>query len=923
MSVGIKQFWTSLVESKLLDESACEFLESKFESENTSDDDVHVQTLANWLCQQKAISPFQADILLSNQASRLRVGNYIISSPAVHHSNVSICAGHHILTKHPVRLIFAIGNDSDALSFWQQMRQSANKRIAQNSPWLIRIFESVAIPEYRFVASEIPEGKSIADLIPVKSRLPAEKAMPIVYQAANGIQSLHEIDLAAGTNLEKRVFLTKSGKVSIDPSICSDGTLYDDIKNLGILWFRLSTGRNPQADLSTGKIPNEEFIKLKKYHLGNESIRLLQSLMFVNATKRPSLDTLLKHLDELGGSKSVTPPKISSTESAYLQWLTSTPVIDTGSSTNHLHPSSSELPQSDVDSIGTDLAPSPVHMKDADSEVERNSKSMLVPILGSTIALGVILAIVVFATLNIPQGTVATRVTEPINIDPDSVIPDTPIRTISESEFVSQRLVTDDRTTLWETPTTGPNIDFEHVPYAPKIAFSIRPAALLASEQGDRTLRSLGPVLNSEFERLEQNLGFELGKIDHLLITFHANDQFEYVPFYVVKLTEAKSREGLLATWNNPESRLYQETEYLAQPGGNCFYIIESKDSTHSTRFLFSNQALIEESLSIGGINSLGGAMQKLALDSDNDRHITFMFLRTGLFNEEGQKLMGPSLAWLNRKISVAINKFVRAVAISIHLDEGTYLEIDFDHTVDLKAAELKTQIRDELNNMANDIQTYSKQLSSNSFWDNARQRAGAMARDFVTNLRIGTENRQVICNGWYHPAATHNWFTMTELLLTFGQSQFGTDLQTQVAKVPQTLEQLLATPRDLAVSTSPDLVILINNLQQEIIDDYGGFPFEFEIRLMGSDLSKQGITQNQRPSDFDLKQTPLGDILTEIMVRANPDKNISGPDDPNCKMVWVVADDPDQPGRKIIMITTRVAATEKSYELPPAFIPK
>jgi hypothetical protein len=117
--------------------------------------------------------------------------------------------------------------------------------------------------------------------------------------------------------------------------------------------------------------------------------------------------------------------------------------------------------------------------------------------------------------------------------------------------------------------------------------------------------------------------------------------------------------------------------------------------------------------------------------------------------------------------------------------------------------------------------------------------------------------------------------------------------------------------------------VILINNLQQEIIDDYGELPFDFEIRLMGSDLSKEGITQNQRPSDFNLQQEPLSAILTEIMIRANPDKNITGPDDPACKMVWVVADDPDQPARKIIMITTRTAASEKSYDLPAAFKPK
>ena len=89
----------------------------------------------------------------------------------------------------------------------------------------------------------------------------------------------------------------------------------------------------------------------------------------------------------------------------------------------------------------------------------------------------------------------------------------------------------------------------------------------------------------------------------------------------------------------------------------------------------------------------------------------------------------------------------------------------------------------------------------------------------------------------------------------------------------------------------------------------------------MGNDLSKEGITQNQRPSDFVLEQKPLSDILTEIMVKANPDKNITGPDDARCKMVWVIADDPDDPNRRIILITTRAAAEANSYVLPEAFV--
>jgi len=58
-------------------------------------------------------------------------------------------------------------------------------------------------------------------------------------------------------------------------------------------------------------------------------------------------------------------------------------------------------------------------------------------------------------------------------------------------------------------------------------------------------------------------------------------------------------------------------------------------------------------------------------------------------------------------------------------------------------------------------------------------------------------------------------------------------------------------------------------------------------------------------------------------MTSANPDKTISGPADPNCKLVWVVAQDPDDEANKAILITTRAAAEEKGYSLPGVFVEK
>jgi hypothetical protein len=166
---------------------------------------------------------------------------------------------------------------------------------------------------------------------------------------------------------------------------------------------------------------------------------------------------------------------------------------------------------------------------------------------------------------------------------------------------------------------------------------------------------------------------------------------------------------------------------------------------------------------------------------------------------------------------------------------------------------------------------------------------------------------------------AAHNLIAASELAVAFSA---GISTATTVQKnIPQTLEALLATKRDLNIANPPDLNVLLAELVSEIKDDFGKLPFEFNIRLLGGDLEKDGITKNQRPSELVISQKSFAEILTSIMVKANPDKDITGASDPNCKLIWVLADDPDVPGQKAILITTRAAAATKNYELPAPFL--
>ena len=78
---------------------------------------------------------------------------------------------------------------------------------------------------------------------------------------------------------------------------------------------------------------------------------------------------------------------------------------------------------------------------------------------------------------------------------------------------LSQSLIEDDRQTLWETPTSGPKVDFSFLPTSPKMLLSVRPSELFLEPEGERILQSLGPNFASRLEQLKSQSGLDLSLI--------------------------------------------------------------------------------------------------------------------------------------------------------------------------------------------------------------------------------------------------------------------------------------------------------------------------------------------------------------------------------------------------------------------------
>jgi hypothetical protein len=92
-----------------------------------------------------------------------------------------------------------------------------------------------------------------------------------------------------------------------------------------------------------------------------------------------------------------------------------------------------------------------------------------------------------------------------------------------------------------------------------------------------------------------------------------------------------------------------------------------------------------------------------------------------------------------------------------------------------------------------------------------------------------------------------------------------------------------------------------------------------------GPAFQAAGITRNQS-LELDLRDRPAGEVLVEILRRANPDRTAASAADPRQSVVYVVEpaaadrEPTDGAGGSRIIVTTRAAAADRGLPLPAVF---
>lgn len=965
MAVTNPSFWERLGRSGLFVPAAANSLRTQFQLAADNGSSTPRDVVA-WLKKSGLISDYQSRLLLGGFEGSFSFGEYTLVDRAAGVLGLPTFAGRHAPTRHDVQMVFVPGSEPRDGDLWEAVASRARLLRKCQQPSLLRVHESVELNEYRFVVIDKSAGTPLSDRLGTKGRIPWSAACGLAIHLAQAIEEIHQLGIAHGNLNPREVCLESNGFPRLSPPIWpvrvaqdAQGTLghyirpqagdaattpVDDLYALATLLFRLIRGETPLEYLSSQSLPSDNLApalaKLAKYELPDGLTSLLdRALHPEKSTGMKSIGEFVQGLRALTktGVEKIGPLPSSATGIEYAEWLRRWRVPEP--EPGKVISAQSTTPEAELGTIAAanfDQLPTD---RGGIGVRRRKKKSFRVAaIVWGMTAVGLIIALFGISrwleSPNPGRGTAQTPATGLPAVVENSVTPEnptaaqpTPVAAGATSNWI-QKIVEDNGETLWESPTNGPAIDFSHLAPGASVLLVIRPSELARQAESPKLAAAFGQPFQEYISWLSKTLAVSLESIDQLVMGFHPTETQKYEPFFRVRLVEPRKRDELLAAWTANGFAVDAANPAIWSAGEMCFGIPGSADVPASdpptvavegfvNEYVCGSRENVESALLVEAANPLTGPLAQLVTRTDSQRHLTILGLKAGLFNEQGQQLLPPPFRSLQRPIARLIEDQVRGILFSVHFDQGTYAELVFDETADIRADELHAAVAAKWKTARDQLTAYVASLPAEPHWEKVHQRYDDMLTDVSQHLRIGVEYDQVLLNVWLPEMAAHNLIGASELALS--SSPTAVVAATETPAGPADIQQLLQIRRTLQNDNPPDLNILIDTLQNEIRDDYPRLPFAFEIRLSNTDLREAGITRNQRLSALALVDQTLEQVLTQICFLANPDKNATGPTDPRCSLIWVLTRDPET-NVDLILLTTRAAAEKNNWPIPAVF---
>ena len=486
----------------------------------------------------------------------------------------------------------------------------------------------------------------------------------------------------------------------------------------------------------------------------------------------------------------------------------------------------------------------------------------------------------------------------------------------------------DDEQLLWAPPyppAAPPPLSL--LPPGPAVIVTTRLADITTSSADQSLVEAFSPELTALIDAATTRTQVTAEQIQRLSVALHPGQSGRPEVSLAVNLAKPLPMDDLLTRWDVVESRTPEGSVIYAgdEIGSDAFFLAMAEDADDLVRgFAVGSVDRIREVAEVnGGPIPLPTSLKRLWSGANEKADLVILATPNFLF-ADGRHLLAASIPEAVDSLKpFLIPDVSAALLVGSVADQKTYLELRLSPSGGVTEAQLLRRLHAAIGRWPSWAEAFILQNVPDPSWRLLATRLPFMMSFLADHTRYGLVDRTAVAN-LYLPAEASAQVGLATLLALNTKPSAGSIDKTAPAK-SLTIEQML--DRSMSVSFGQEsLEFAVDAVVDEFEHSLPQGNQLPPVRIVGGDLEKMGITQNQQIRDFAKSDVPLRQVLTDLVVAANPDKTASGPADPKQSLIWVVAQDPSAPDdsptpdKQAIVITTRHAAAQKGYDLPAEF---
>ncbi len=477
---------------------------------------------------------------------------------------------------------------------------------------------------------------------------------------------------------------------------------------------------------------------------------------------------------------------------------------------------------------------------------------------------------------------------------------------------------------LWAAPAAKDPVPLKMVPAGTQTVLLLRPARLLATPTGRQLLESFDPDLSTAFTALQTRTGVAAGEIDRLFVAFEEGPSSRAIVSLAVFLQQPKPLADLKAKWGEvSEAQTPEQVVIFAsdKPDGDAFYVAEQppSDAAMISAFTVGSVASIKRVAEVqGDVVPLPRAAEQLWAQV-NDAHDLALMVNPNLLFAGGRSLLENNMPRMIDPLKALLVPDVSAGLITMQFSPQWYAEVRITPGGGANMTAVVQRMRATIDGLPDVAEQFLLNSTPHSSWRGLANRMPQMLRAVAANTRVRPADSQAIANMYLPTPAAPNVLLSSWLAAhtPAGEATASATVATASPKKPLKFAEILDAPVNVGI-VEEDMHAAAGLIAEIANSSAPEGSEKVVIKLMGNDLQKDGITQNQKLRDFNQKGVPLRQVLTALCMKAHT-PTLKDPKDPLQKLVWAIGPNPDNPQEKAVLITTRTGAT--AFELAPEFV--